>query len=179
VQLVFDQKLGISRRERICSRRLSKGKTVEFKTQKGTQAVEFALILPFFILIIFAILDFGILAYNKAVITNATREAVRRGVILSAAAWDPAAIKQVACNYARDAVITVSNATRNATCTGAADPIVTVSPTASPAFNTPVTVTISYAVRGFSMGTWWSLGTGTTAIGSAITVTSSTEMNHE
>lgn len=152
---------------------------MNIKIQKGAQAVEFALVLPFFALILFAVLDFGILAYNKAIITNATREAARRGIILSASAWDPTAIKQVACNYARNAVITVSSAARNSTCTGAADPVVTVSPTAAPAFNTPVIVTISYAVRGFSMGTWWSLGTGTTAIGSAITLTSSTEMNHE
>ena len=42
--------------------------------QKGAQAVEFALVLPFFILILFLVLDFGMLVYNKAIITNASRE---------------------------------------------------------------------------------------------------------
>lgn len=152
---------------------------MQTKNQKGAQAVEFALALPFFVLILFAVLDFGLLVYNKAVITNASREAARRGVILTATAWNTTTIKQVACNYAKSAVITVSTASRTTDCTGAADPVITVTPTATPAFNTPIVVTVSYAVRGFSLGTWWSLGTGTTAIGSAITLVSSTEMNHE
>jgi Flp pilus assembly protein TadG len=147
--------------------------------QGGSQAVEFALALPFMILIIFTVLDFGILAYDKAIITNASREAARRGVILTATAWDADAIRQVACNYARSAVITVSSGTRTATCTGTADPTITVTPIAAPAFNTPITVNISYPVNGFSLGTWWNLGTGANAVGSAITLTASTQMLHE
>ena len=158
--------------------------------QKGAQAVEFALVLPFVILILFAVLDFGILVYDKAIITNAGREAARSGVILSGATWNPALIKQVACNYAKDSLITVSSASRTATCTGAADPVINLytgatancpgpTGTSTPVFKDPVSVTISYAVKGFSLGSWWSLGTGTSAIGSAITLTSCTQMNHE
>ena len=147
--------------------------------QKGSQAVEFALVLPFLILIIFAVLDFGIIVYDKAIITNASREAARQGVVLSTATWNPAAIKQVACDYAKSALITVRTGTRNANCTGTADPVITMTPTAAPAFNTPVTVTVSYAVNGFSLGSWWSLGTGSNAIGSAITLVATTQMNHE
>lgn len=149
------------------------------KRQGGAQAVEFALALPFLILVIFTVLDFGILVYNKAIITNASREAARRGITLSAAAWDPAEIRQVACNYTRNAVITVSTGTRNATCTGTADPVVVVTPVATPAFNVPVTVTVTYSVRGFSLGTWWGLGTGTDSVGSPITLVATTQMNHE
>lgn len=148
------------------------------KKQRGAQAVEFALVLPFLILIIFAVLDFGILVYNKAIITNASREAVRRGIILSAAAWNPATIAQVACNYAGPSLITVNAGTRAADCTGAADPVINVTPVAAPAFNDPVTVTVTYQVQGFSLGTWWGLGTGT-SVGSPLTLTASTQMNHE
>jgi Flp pilus assembly protein TadG len=147
--------------------------------QKGSQAVEFALVLPFMILIIFTVLDFGILAYDKAIITNASREAVRRGVVLTATAWNANTIKQVACDYARSAVVTVSTGTRNATCTGTADPTVTVTPTAAPAFGDPITVNVSFPVKGFSLGTWWALGTGANAVGSSMTLTSSTKMLHE
>lgn len=158
--------------------------------QKGAQAVEFALVLPFMILILFAVLDFGILVYNKAIITNAGREATRAGAILSGATWNPVAVKQVACNYAKNSLITVSNASRTSTCTGAADPVISLftgatancpGPTgaSTPGFKDPVTVTISYAVKGFSLGNWWSLGIGDSAIGSAITLTSCTQMNHE
>jgi hypothetical protein len=40
-------------------------------------------------------------------------------------------------------------------------------------------VNISYPVNGFSLGTWWNLGTGANAVGSAITLTASTQMLHE
>lgn len=147
--------------------------------QRGAQAVEFALALPFLILILFAVLDFGIIAYDKAILTNATREAARKGVILTAATWDASAIKQTACNYARSALITVSTGTRAADCTGTADPVITVSPATAPAFGDPITVSISFPVQGFSLGTWWSLGSGANTVGSALTLTSSTQMAHE
>ena len=161
-------------------------------TQKGAQAVEFALVLPFLILIIFAVFDFGILAYNKSIITNASREAVRSGTVLSGTTWNAAqiaTIKQVACNYAKNALITVSSGTRNTTCTGAADPVINLysgvtancpvpTGTATPGFRDPVAVTISYPVKGFSLGTWWNLGTGI-SVGSPITLTACTQMNHE
>lgn len=149
------------------------------KRQKGAQVVEFALVLPFMILVIFTVLDFAFLAYNKAVLTNASREAARRGITLTGAAWNPNDIRQVACNYARGALITVGAGTSNASCTGDVDPTITVSPTTTPAFNDPVTVTVSYTVRGFSMGTWWNLGVGPNSVGAPVVLTSQTVMNHE
>jgi Flp pilus assembly protein TadG len=148
--------------------------------QKGAQAVEFALILPFFILIIFAVLDFGILVYNKAIITNASREAVRSATVLTAASWSTSTIAQVACNYSGNTLISVaaSGGTRTSTCTGSEDPVITVTPATAPAFNEPVTVTVSYTVRGFSLGSWWGLGTGT-SVGSPLVLVATTQMNHE
>ncbi len=157
--------------------------------QKGAQAVEFALVLPFFILILFAVLDFGILVYNKAIITNASREGARSGVVLSAASWSATAVKQTACNYARNTLISVKSGTTNTTCTGTKDPVINVysgtsatcpSPSGStaPDFGVPVALTISYPVSGFSLGSWWSLGTGT-SVGSPFTLTSCTQMVHE
>lgn len=146
--------------------------------QKGAQIVEFALALPFMILIIFAVLDFGILAYNKAILTNASREAARRGAVMTSAAWDVDAIREVACNYASTALITVSTGTRSTECTGTADPVITVTPAAAPAFGEAVTVSISYVVTGFSLGTWWNLG-GPNSVGGPLTLTASTQMRHE
>ena len=157
--------------------------------QKGAQAVEFALVLPFFILILFAVLDFGILVYNKAIITNASREGARSGVVLSAATWSAAAVKQIACSYARTTLITVKSGTTTTTCTGTNDPVVNVYSGASatcpspsgntaPDFGVPVALTISYPVSGFTLGSWWSLGTGT-SVGSPITLTACTQMVHE
>ena len=48
--------------------------------QKGAAAVEFAIILPFLVLLIFGTIEFGVMFYNKQVLTNATREGVRAGI---------------------------------------------------------------------------------------------------
>lgn len=151
------------------------------KRQKGAQAFEFAMMLPFFIVILFLVLDFGLLTYNKAIITNATREAVRRGTLLTAANWNPTAIADVACRYARDSVITVDDGTKTTACTGSNDPVITVQPavTAPPAFNDPVTVTITYAFEGFLIGKLFNLGVTNVNSGSAVTLTATTEMLHE
>ncbi len=50
--------------------------------EKGTSAVEFALILPLLLLILFAIIEFGFVLYDKAVITNASREGARTGILM-------------------------------------------------------------------------------------------------
>ena len=149
--------------------------------QRGAQAVEFALMLPFMILIIFAVLDFGFLAYDKMIITNASREAVRKSVVLTGSAWSTAAISQTACNYMKNTLISTATGTRKSDCSGGAavDPVITVTPSNTPAFGDPVTVSISYSVQGFTLGSWYLLGTGPNTVGSAITLNSTTAMNHE
>ncbi|MGZ5181061.1 MAG: TadE/TadG family type IV pilus assembly protein [Ramlibacter sp.] len=149
------------------------------KQQSGSQAVEFALVLPFMILIIFAVLDFAFLAYNKAVITNASREGARRASVLTTATWSTATVAQVACNYARNALIHVGTGTSTTTCSGTADPVISVTPASTPTFASPITVTVQYTSTGFSMGSWFNLGTGPSHIGSPITLTATTQMLHE
>jgi len=49
--------------------------------QNGAAAVEFAIIALIFITLIFAIIEFGLLMYNKQIITNAAREGARYGIV--------------------------------------------------------------------------------------------------
>jgi Flp pilus assembly protein TadG len=49
--------------------------------QKGAAIVEFAIILPLLLLLLFGIIEFSLLMYNKAMITNASREGARRGIV--------------------------------------------------------------------------------------------------
>jgi Flp pilus assembly protein TadG len=49
--------------------------------QRGSSAVEFALVLPLLILILFGIIEFGFILYDKAIVTNASREGARRGIV--------------------------------------------------------------------------------------------------
>ena len=126
---------------------------MKLKSQSGSQILEFALLLPFFLLIIFLIIDFGFLAYNKAIITNASREAARQGSILTATPWSAANVAAVACNFARNSLISTRSGTRTATCSGTADPVIVVLPNAPPNFNTPITVQITYVYSGFLTST--------------------------
>jgi len=51
--------------------------------EDGTAAVEFALVFPILILLVFGIIEFGLALYYKEVLTNASREGARAGIIIS------------------------------------------------------------------------------------------------
>ena len=48
--------------------------------QKGVAAIEFALMLPVLLLLVFGIIEFSVILYNKAMVTNASREGARAGI---------------------------------------------------------------------------------------------------
>jgi Flp pilus assembly protein TadG len=56
------------------------------KKNKGVSAVEFAIVLPILMIITFGIIEFGLLLFDKQVITNASREGARAGIV---ARFDP------------------------------------------------------------------------------------------
>lgn len=145
------------------------------KLQRGAQAIEFALVLPFFLILLLLIIDFGFLVFNKAVITNASREAARSGTVVTGASWSPAAVSQVACNYARGLLISTSDGTRTASCTGTADPTISVANPnghVPPQFGDPISVTVNFTYEGFLISFM------DTVVGPWTLVASST-MNHE
>ena len=51
------------------------------KKECGLSIVEFAIILPLFLLLFFGIIEFGVLMYDKAVLTDASREGARLGIV--------------------------------------------------------------------------------------------------
>lgn len=63
-------------------RYFSKGEIVmRILKNKGAAVVEFAVVLPILLLLVFGIIEFGFLLYNKAMLTNASREAARVGIV--------------------------------------------------------------------------------------------------
>jgi Flp pilus assembly protein TadG len=50
------------------------------RNQKGASAVEFAIVLPLFVIITFGIIELSLLIHAQAVITNASREGARVGI---------------------------------------------------------------------------------------------------
>jgi len=63
--------------------------------QRGAAAVELAIILPFLVVLVFGMIEFGIMFYDKAVLANASREGARAGIT---GLGDPE-IKQIVLNY--------------------------------------------------------------------------------
>jgi Flp pilus assembly protein TadG len=79
-----------------------------FKTQKGITMVELAIILPILLLILFAIMELAIARYDKAVLTNASREGARAGIVARAPdeRVPESEIKKVVEDYAAKWLIT-------------------------------------------------------------------------
>jgi Flp pilus assembly protein TadG len=68
--------------------------------EKGVAAVEFALLLIPLILFLFGAIEFGLLMYDKQVLTNASREGARAGIVFAMPRVTPAAIQAVVTSYA-------------------------------------------------------------------------------
>ncbi len=56
---------------------------LRFQNQEGAGLVEFAIIAPLFVMLLFGMVEFGLAMYNKGVVTNASREGARFGVVYS------------------------------------------------------------------------------------------------
>ncbi len=145
---------------------------MKHKAQGGAAAVEFALVLPILLLLVFAILELGLLLYNKAVITNASREAARFGVVMRSPPEnkpDSDAIEKKALDYCSNFLVSLSPSTSSAPNLEVTVPI----PGAGGSFGEPLTVTVSYTFTGLGLGTLLSPLTG------PITLTATTVMNNE
>jgi Flp pilus assembly protein TadG len=55
----------------------------KINNQNGAALVEFAIVLPLLLMLIFGMIEFSILLYDKAMITNASREGARAGIVYS------------------------------------------------------------------------------------------------
>ena len=74
-------KLGLPPQRRVRSR--GRKPNLEIGNERGSTAVEFAVILPVFLLLIFSLIDFGRYFYTRVIITNASIEvasAITRGL---------------------------------------------------------------------------------------------------
>ncbi|MDW7711808.1 MAG: TadE/TadG family type IV pilus assembly protein [Deferrisomatales bacterium] len=101
--------------------------------------VEFAIVLPLLLVLVFGIIEFGFLLYNRAMITNASREGARAGIVFQSPARtgeDPNQIRDVVEDYCADFLVTFG---------GPASVAVTVNPAPTTlAAGDPLTVTVVY-----------------------------------
>lgn len=54
---------------------------MKYSDQKGQSLVEFAIVLPFLLILLLGTVEFTIALYDKAVISNASREGARLGIV--------------------------------------------------------------------------------------------------
>ena len=88
-------------------------KDVLLKSQEGATLVEFAIILPLLLLLIFGIIEFGLFLFNRHVITNAVREAARAGIVVRIPRLSNDEIETIARNYCEQYLVTFGAGTLN------------------------------------------------------------------
>ena len=91
------------------------------RKMRGAAGVEFALVFPILLLVVFGIVEFGAAWYDKAVITNASREAARAGVVFSSPVPTSTKIQSVATNYCQNRLVTFGAAARTPSSTWSAN----------------------------------------------------------
>ncbi len=119
----------------------------KLKSQRGASMVEFALILPLLLLLVFGIIEFGLLLYNKAIVTNASREGARAGIVFNANSdgdYSPFLEPYI------QAVVTSYTANHLVTFDAIKTPTITAPPCGSRGSDLTVTVTYPYTFLVFS-----------------------------
>lgn len=111
--------------------------------QRGAAAVEFALLLPLLMAVLVGTLDIGLVIYNKAVITNASREGARAGIVLRNPKLSDAEIASIVVQHTQAQLISLLPS---------AAPQVTVQQSSPAAYPNPLQVNVSYTYRGIVLG---------------------------
>jgi Flp pilus assembly protein TadG len=92
------------------------------EAQRGAAAVEFALVMPLLLLLVFGIIDFGLMINEKTVVANAAREGARDGAISRKEAVIRSAVTGSLAGLASNATVTVACQKANgAACAGSFD----------------------------------------------------------
>jgi len=128
----------------------------------GAAGVEFALVFPIFLLVVFGSVEMGTALYNRAILTNASREAARAGVMLQTTPMSTTAVGNVATNYVQNFLIDFTGAAPTPT-------VAVTQPDGNTLTGSRLQVQVSYTFNGFLFGPMFSSIAGPMAI-SAVTV---------
>ena len=112
---------------------------MKFNNKKGTAIVEFAIVLPLLFLILMGIIEFSLVLYDKAILTNASREGARAGIVSQSPKVTDAQIRTIVKNYCQSFLITFGSDTLQ-------DADILVSPAMRDGlpFGSDLTVTLNY-----------------------------------
>ena len=110
----------------------------KISNQNGAAMVEFAIVLPLLLMLIFGMIEFSVMLYDKAMLTNAAREGTRLGILYRP---DPIPVNDIpdtVTNYLQNNLISLGD--------GSATWTTSVSGTCTAA-GAPLTVTVTYPYR--------------------------------
>lgn len=104
---------------------------------KGVSMIEFALVLPLLLMLLFGLIDFSVLFYNQYIITYASREGARYGVVPRSGGYaSPDSIEKHIETCCMPLLITFGSPP---------PPVITVTPSSkTPSVGDTLTVTIKY-----------------------------------
>ena len=128
------------------------------RSESGASAVEFALLLPVLMMILFGITEFGLALYRQSILTNASREGARLGIVQSIPAITNGQINTAIDTYLTAGGVSPGNVTRSIVAGGAT--------------GTPVQVTLTLPYT-------YAVLPGLTGIVPTINLTAQTVMRHE
>jgi Flp pilus assembly protein TadG len=121
------------------------------RSDAGSISLEFAILLPFLIMVFVGTMDGSLLFYDKAVITDAARAAARAGIVLRAPPLSTSQIATIAQTSAQTNLVTNGSTTV---------PTVAVSQPSGTTSGSPLRVTVSYTYQGLMLGSAFSAVTG-------------------
>ncbi len=86
------------------------------KGEEGVAAIEFAILLPVLLLLLLGMMEFGLALWNQEMMTNATREAARAGIVADSPRLTQAEVRTVLENNL--SIAGIDSATATITITG-------------------------------------------------------------
>jgi Flp pilus assembly protein TadG len=117
------------------------------RASRGSAAIEFAILLPFLIMILVGIIDVNLIFYNDAIMTNAARAGARAGTVLQVPPLTTTQIAAITTTYAQNNLVTGGAATA---------PTVTVTQSNGTTPGGSLQVAVSYTYQGLLLGSAFS-----------------------
>jgi Flp pilus assembly protein TadG len=117
------------------------------RASRGSAAIEFAILLPFLVMILVGIIDVNLIFYDDAVITNAARAGARAGTVVQVPPLTTSQIASLTVSYAQNSLVSGGSAT---------SPTVTVTQSNGSTSGSTLQVAVSYTYQGLLLGSKFS-----------------------
>ena len=146
----------------------------KLRREAGGAAAEFAIILPLLMLILFGIVEFGLLLYNKQVLTNASREGARAGIVVQVPKLTDQQIRDIIADYCNGLLVNFNGASNTISATD--DSNIKITRFGTNSFGDDLEVGVSYPYNFLVTSVLHNFGF---SVFDTITLNATTVMKHE